>query len=167
MDRKHENQGRHHLLNERAGRHVILNLNKLRQTRDTFFSTDIQRECGNSEKQMSNRTVRRYLNRRAYHFEQCQKKEQLLKDDLKKRYKFALKCNGLPSEFWQKDIGFYFDGVSWAHKTNLSEHVRTLRIRTWKKKGESLSRLCTAKGRKEGTGGSVTKFFVAIAYGCL
>ena len=165
MDRRHENEGRHRLLNERAGRQVILNLNKLRETRGTFFSTDIQRESGISEKQMSNRTVRRYLNRNGYHFEQCREKGHLLKDDLKKRYKFALKRKGLPSDFWQKGIGIYFDGVSWAHKTNPSEHVRTLRTRTWKKKGESLSRLCMAKGRKEGTGGRVAKFFVAIAYG--
>ena len=52
-----------------------------------------------------------------------------------------------------------------ADKTNPNEHVRTLQTRTWKKKGENLSKLCTAKERKEGTGGSVTKFFVAIAYG--
>ena len=37
----------------------MLNLNKLRETRGTFFSSNIQRECGMSEKQMSNRTVKR------------------------------------------------------------------------------------------------------------
>lgn len=35
----------------------------------------------------------------------------------------------------------------------------------WRKRGEGLSRECTAKGRKEGRGGRMAKFMAAIAYG--
>ena len=44
------------------------------------------------------------------------------------------------------------------------ESVRTDRTRTWKKKGESLKKHCTAKGKKEGVGGRMVRFMVAIAH---
>ena len=52
-----------------------------------------------------------------------------------------------------------------AHKVNPSENAKTYRTRTWRKKAEGLLIDCTAKGRKEGTGRKMAKFFVAIAYG--
>ena len=52
-----------------------------------------------------------------------------------------------------------------VHKTNLVQHARTARTRTWKKKSESLSQFYTSKGRKEGVGGKMARFMVTIAYG--
>ena len=66
--------------------------------------------------------------------------------------------------FWKDGISFYLGGTSWVHKTNPSQHARTLRTRTWKKRGESLSQHCTAKGKKEGVGGKVARLMVAISY---
>ena len=51
------------------------------------------------------------------------------------------------------------------HKRNPKRNARTSRTRMWKKKGESVHKKCTAKGKKEGTGGSTAKFMVAITYG--
>ena len=45
------------------------------------------------------------------------------------------------------------------------QKARTDRTRTWKKKGESLKRHCLSKGKKEGVGGRMVKFMVAIAHG--
>ena len=44
------------------------------------------------------------------------------------------------------------------------ESFLTDRTRTCKKKGESLKRDCTAEGKKEGVGGRMVRFMVAIAH---
>ena len=112
-----------------------------------------------------NRTIRRCLNKSKYYYLQCRKKGLLSRGDLKRRLAFARKVKRLlPSEFWKDGVAFYLDGVSWAHKTNPCEQARSSRTRTWRQKGEGLSIHCTAKGRKEGSGGSMVKLMVAIAY---
>ena len=58
----------------------------------------------------------------------------------------------------------YLDGTGSVHITKPRESVLTDRKRTWKKKGESLKRSCTAKGKKEGAGGRMVRFMVAIAH---
>ena len=58
----------------------------------------------------------------------------------------------------------YLDGTGSVHITKPRESVLTDRKQTWKKKGESLKRSCTAKGKKEGAGGRMVRFMVAIAY---
>ena len=163
-DRRHENKGRKPLLDERDSRKIVKSLHKLRETHGNFYSTDIQKDCGLTENKASNRTIRRKLRKLGYTYDQCRKKGQLLEDDLKKRLKFARQCNKLPETFWQEGISFYLDGTGWVHKTNPSGHARTDRTRIWKLKGESLRRHCTAKGKKEGVGGKMAKFMVAIAY---
>ena len=56
---------------------------------------------------------------------------------------------------WTEGISFYLDGTGWVHKSNPYLNRRTARTRTWK----------TAKGKKEGVGGKMAKFMVAIAFG--
>ena len=146
-------------------RKVVNALLKLREQEGNFTSTDIQRAAGIEVDTVSNRTLRRHLNKRGYNFTQCRRKGQLLKEDLTKRLKFAKKYKQYPKEFWQTGIGFYLDGTGWVHKTNPSQHARTARTRTWKKRGESLSLHCTAKGKKEGVGGTMARFMVAISHG--
>lgn len=158
-------RGRPRKITSRGMRKIITSVTKPRKTVGDFSSTDIQREAGLSERDVSNRTVRRYLNKAGYGFTQCRRKGQLLTEDLKKRLEFARRCKNLPSNFWAESISFYFDGVGWAHKTNPAQHARTSRTRTWKKRGESLDQHCTAKGKKEGVGGRMARFFVAIAHG--
>ena len=114
---------------------------------------------------MSNRTVRRCLNKQGYGFMQCRKKGLLYPDDSSKRVKFARKCKRLSQAFWKKGVSFYLDGAGWAHKTNPASNARTQRTRTWRRRGKGLKLNCTAKGRKERTGGEVAKFVVAIAHG--
>ena len=111
--------------------------------------------------------MRRHLNRHGYGYRQCRRKGQLTESDCKKRLKFAenIKKQKLPKEFWTTGIGFYVDGTSFVHKTNPCQHARSARTRTWRKANEGLSLHCTAKAKKEGTGGSVAKFMVTIAYG--
>ena len=163
-DKRQKNKGRSQKLDERDSRKIINSLHELRETVGNFSSTNIQRNSGISEKEVSNRTIRRRLRKLGYGYNQCRRKGQLLEDDLKRRLKFARQCKHLPETFWQEGIGFYLDGTGWVHKTNPSNHARTERTRTWKKKGESLRRHCTSKGKKEGVGGKMARFMVAIAY---
>ena len=96
---------------------------------------------------------------------QCRKKGQVTPTDMNKRLKFARDCKKtLPKDFWTHGISFYLDGVSWAHKTDPCETAKTNRTRTWRKRSEGLSVFCTAKGKEEGVGNKVAKFFVAVSY---
>ncbi len=164
IDRRHSNKGRPPKLTDRDVRHVDSTLMKLREKVGDLFSTDVSRECGVPH--VSNRTIRRCLRKEGYKFSQCRKKGQLSKEDLTRRLKFAKRCKREhPDEFWSNGISFYLDGTGWVHKLNPTLNARTARTRTWKKKGESLKRENTAKGKKEGVGGTMAKFMVAIAYG--
>lgn len=157
--------GRPRKATDRDMRKILSALRRLYDEAGDFTVTDIQREAGISENYLSRRTIRRYLNKMGYRFRQCRKKGILVKEDLVKRLKFAKKCKSLPQSFWKEGVSFYLDGVSFVHKTNPAKHARTSRTRTWMKKGDSLKRHCTAKGKKEGVNGRVAKFMCAIAYG--
>ena len=155
--------GRPRKVTDRDVRRIIAAIRTLREDNGNFNATDIRREAG--VKHLSKRTVCRVLNREGYRFRQCRHKGILVKEDLKKRYKFAKKCQLLPPNFWKEGISFYLDGVSFVHKTNPSCHARTRRTRAYMKKGESLDLHLTAKGKKEGVNGRVAKFMCAISYG--
>ena len=165
-DRRKHNKGRPRKLTERDRRHVEAAIKRLRHTEQgVFTSIHIQEQAGTTS--VSNRTVRRHLNRQGYGYRQCRKKGQLTIADCKKRLAFAksIRKHNLPPEFWMTGIGFYVDGVSFVHKTNPSAYAKSARTRTWRKKNEGLSIHCTGKAKKEGTGSSVAKFRVSIAYG--
>ena len=69
----------------------------------------------------------------------------------------------LLKHFWTEGVSFYFDDVRFAHKTNSTDQAQSTATMTWCKPQEGLSR--TTKGKKEGGGGRIAHFFVAIAYG--
>ena len=113
---------------------------------------------------MSNRTIRRALNAHGYKFLQARKKGLLSKKDLMMRTKFARKVKKrLPESFWRDGVGFYLDGVGYAHKTNPFDQACAPRTRIWRKTGEGIQINCTSTGSKAGTGGKVANFIVAIA----
>ena len=161
-DRRHYNKGRPSKVTERDCRMVSKSVKKLREEVGKFSVEDIKHDTGLP---YSIKTFRRLLQKLGYRYVQCRKKGLLLKEDLKARVKFARKCKRLPANFWQDGVGFYLDGTSWVHKTDPKSMARTSRTRVWRRKGECLDRNCTSKGKKEGSGGKVAKFMVAIAFG--
>ena len=163
-DGRHQNKGRKRLLSDRDNRKIIHCLHELRDTVGNFTSTDTQKNSGLKKIQVSNRTIRRSLRRLGYSYDQYRKKGQLAEDDLKRHLIFAEKCQKLPTKSWTEGISFYVDGTGWVYKTKPMESVRTDRTRTWKKKGESLKKHCTAKGKKESVDGRMVCFMVAIAH---
>ena len=165
-DKRKQNKGRPRAVNKRGIRHVLSTLKQLRRTEQgVFTSVHLQESAGLSN--VCNRTIRRILNREGYGYHQCRKKGQLTEEDCKVRLQFAkrIKRKNLPESFWKEGIAFYIDGVSFVYKTNPCAHAKSARTRTWRKKNEGLSIHSTAKAKKEGTGGSVAKFMVSIAYG--
>ena len=165
-DRRKQNKGRPRALNARDERHLESGIKRLRRTEEGVFnSVHLQRLCGLQG--VSNRSVRRALNRKGYGYRQCRKKGQLTWDDCKKRLKFAQNIlkNNLSETFWTEGVAFYIDGVSFVHKTNPCAHAKSARTRSWRRADEGLTIHCTAKAKKEGTGGSVAKFMVSVAHG--
>ena len=165
-DRRKQNPGRPSKLSPEERRELVVQIVELRKRYGVFSSRHIQRAAGIPEGHVSNRTVRRALNRSEYRYLQCRKKGQVTAADEEKRLKFAqqvqkIKCDN----FWETGISFYLDGTSFVYKTNPCEHARTQRTRTWRRRDEGLAVNCTAKGRKEGNGGKTAKYLVAIAHG--
>ena len=81
--------GRPRKLNDRDERSIIRSLNSLREERGNFSSGRIMTTAGLSPANVSNRTVRRCLNKHGYFNLQARKKGLLSKADCQKRLKFA------------------------------------------------------------------------------
>ena len=164
-DKRKHNKGRPPKLTARDKRHIEAAIHHLRRSEQgVFTSRHIQEQSGTLA--VDNRTVRRQLNRTGYGYRQCRKKGQLTDYDLKRRLDYAknIRKRKLGVDFWTSGIGFYVDGVSFVHKTNPCAFAKTARTRSWRKQNEGLTQHCTAKAKKEGSGGSVAKFMVSIAF---
>ena len=96
VDGRHTNKGRPPKLSERDVRHIESSLLKLREYVGDLFSTDVQRDSGESK--VSNRTVRRTLGKKGYKLSQCRKKGQLSKEDCVKILKFGHRCQKIPEK---------------------------------------------------------------------
>ena len=164
VDKRKSNPGRPKKLSENDERQVKRSLLRLRETTGRFTSKRVQEESGVTH--VSNRSIRRSLNRRGYYFLQSRKKGLMTKDDLKKRLAFCRKIKRLKmnEEFWRKGVSFYLDGVGFEYKTNPQGEARSPATRAWRKKSEGLSIHCVAKGKKEGKRNA--NFMVAFGYGC-
>ena len=78
--------------------------------------------------------------------------------------KFGKKCLRLVGlELWWQKISFYYDRVTFHHKSYpFSENIQ-LKAKIWRKRSEGLK--LTLKGRKTGNNGCQVKSFVNIACG--
>lgn len=105
------------------------------------------------------------MNKEGFKYLQARKKGILRKTDLQKRLSFAKKMKRVFSpKVWKEDINFFLDGVSFAYKSNPLDQGSSPKGRIWRKPGEGLDYGCTAKGKKEGSGGKLVKLIVAISY---
>ena len=157
--------GRKRSLSYRQERILIRNVKRLREEEGGFSSKRLMKVSGLSLSKLSDRTVRRCLNRNGYHFLQARKKGLLLNSDFKKRVAFAQNIRRrYPRNVFTHKIAFYLDGTSFIYKINPLDQARAPRGRVWRKRSEGLLSGCTAKGSKVGTGGKVVKLMVAISY---
>lgn len=168
IDRTSENRrhfcGRKKTITPEQEALILGSIAELRDQEGSFSSRRLMERTG--IRHVTDRTVRRLLNRNGYFFLQARKKGLMSQIDKDKRVTFArrMQADYSPS-VWTEAIAFYLDGVSFAYKTNPMDQARAPKGRVWRRKSEGLIQGCLAKGRKCGTGGKVAKFIVAISFG--
>jgi transposase len=157
--------GRPKALSDRAQRILLRTFFKLRRTSPNFSVKDLIVESGLDTKKHCRRTVSRFLNSSGYKLRQARKKGLLSENDLMIRRKYARNMKKTLSKypnFFTKHVGFYLDGVSFIHKSNLLKVAVQPKSRVWRSKGEGLT--FTAKGSKSLPGGRRLHMMVAIAH---
>lgn len=161
IDKRKFNCGRPRKITVRDERNILRSIYRLRNEQSSFTAKRIQEEANLAHVHI--RTIVRYLNKHGFKYRQARKKGLLTKQDKIKRTAFAKEMlKSKREDFWKKEISFYFDGVGFAHKRNPHGEARATGTMAWRKPKEGLRR--TTKGRKEGSGGKMAHFFVAIAY---
>ena len=159
-DRRSTNQGRHRKLSIRDERKILRAIPRLRELEGGFTSRRVAVFCG-LDRRVSNRTIRRVLQRAGYKYCQSRKKGLLSASDREKRVKFCRRIKNLKSiEFWKKHVSIYLDGVGFQYKTKPFDQAKAPNSRAWRKKSEGLKLTC--KGQKEGAVNA--NFMVAISY---
>ena len=144
---------------------LLRQIKVLREENPNFCSGKLMETCDISSKQVSNRTVRRLLHKNGFGYRQSRKKGVLTRQDIKKRYMYAREVKKKQqADFWTSKIHFYLDGVSFYYKRNPAGQARAPQGRIWRSNHEGLAFGCTARGRKEGSGGKVVKLFVTISH---
>ena len=144
---------------------ILRTIEELREQEGSFSSRRRMERTG--IRHVTDRTVRRLLNRNGYFFLQARKEGLMSQSDKERRVEFARQMqSNYPQSVWTDTIAFYLDGVSFIYKTNPMDQARAPKGRVWrKKKSEGLNQGCLAKGSKVGTGGKVAKMMVAITHG--
>ncbi len=156
-------RGRKRLVDERGERSLLRVLRANREKGIAFTSKRLQVESG--LEYVSNRTVRRTLNKHGYNYLQARKKGLMSRNDHTIRKSFARKMmRHYGEDFWKTGLSFYIDGTSWVFKTNPYDQASTTQSRVWRKGSEGLKFGCTSKGKKAGHGGKTIHFFVSISY---
>lgn len=158
-------RGRPSKLTDRTKRYILYCFRTLREDEGTFCIKRLMQKAGISQREVSIRTINRFLNDKKIYFLQARKKGLLTKKDLKDRVAFATAVKtDFAENFWTEKVAFYLDGTGFVFKTNPLDQARAPGARIWRKRTEGLLFGCTAKGKKEGTGGKVLKLMVAISY---
>lgn len=161
-----QKRGRPAKLSSRDKRLLLREIPRLRKEEGQFTVKRLMFQAGITPKQVSYRTVQRFLTKEGFQYLQARKKGILTEKDLKERLKFAQKMQReYDDQFWKNSISFFLDGVSFIQKYNPSDQARAPKGRIWRKPREGLSYGCTAKGAHSGSGGRVAKFMVAVSYG--
>ena len=116
-------------------------------------------------KDVSVRTVSRFLNLQNYYYLQTRRKGLMTAEDHNKRVAFAkyMKANYC-QEICTEGIALYLDGTGFTYKRNPRGQARAPKAHVWRKKSVGLTPGCIGKGRKEGTGGKVLRLMEAISY---
>ena len=139
-------EGRPRKLSLREERHILQTLSSLRHEEGNFTSIRLMARAGISPKHVSNRTIRRFLQREGYYFLQARKTGLLSEKDLKERLKFTKNIRKDHSkDVWKDNVAFYLDCVTFWYKRNPTDQASAPHGRIWRKKCEGLMRGCTSK----------------------
>jgi len=87
---------------------------------------------------VTDRTIRRLLNRNGYFFLQACIKVLMTRPNKDQRVEFAQKIQAQYSpSVWTDSITFYLDGVSFVYKTNPLDQARAPKGRVWGKRSDT------------------------------
>ena len=155
-------RGRPQLLDQQPQDRICQCVTEMRQIQGTFSSPALAHRAGVSHI-VSNRTVRRVLNRAGFKYLATRRKGVLTADDKEKRLKWCRTVvqRGLNQNFWRHCIAIYLDAVGFEYKRNPSASARVPSAREWRTRSEGL--VVTTKGKKEGR--VCENFLVGISYG--
>jgi transposase len=157
--------GRKEILSIRDKRHILRCLQQLRQDEGFFTAERLMKVSGISKERISIWTFRRFLNNEGYFYYNARQKGILSPEDRQNRVRYCKKIKrDFPGSVWTDDIAFYLDGVNFVYKTKPKDQTYAPTKRVWRRKTEGLKQGCIAKGKKEGTGRTVVRLIVAIAY---
>ena len=96
---------------------------------------ELLEEAGIQQKDISVRTVSRFLNSQNYYYLQTRRKGLMTAEDHIKRVKFAKYMKGNYSqEVWTEGIAFYLDGTGFTYKRYPPHQARAPKARVWRKK---------------------------------
>ena len=99
--------------------------------------------------QISNRTVRRVLNKYGFGYIQRFKKGVLSSNDIVCRYRFAKTISKEKSrDVWTSKVDFCLYGVSFYDRRNAAGQAKAPKGLIWRTKKEGLTEECTSRGRK-------------------
>ena len=143
--------GRPRKLSLREERHILRTLSSMRHEEGIPASIRLMERAGISPKHVSNRTIRRFLEREGYYFLQARKKGPLSEKDLEERLKFAKNIRkDYSKDMWKDNVAFHLDCVSFWYKRNPADQASAPHGCIWRRKGEDFMRGCALK---EGGGG--------------
>ena len=105
-------RGRPSKLTDRAKRHILRCFSKIRESEGTFCVKRLMQQSGISERDVTPRTINRFLNDNGYRYLQARKKGLITRKDLKDRVAFATAVlHERPTNFWTDQVAFYCDGT--------------------------------------------------------
>ena len=161
-DKRRRNTGRVEKMSSRDKRILRRTLLTLRKDIGHFTSRRVHLESGLEH--VSNRTIRRQINKLGFYYLRSRKKGLLSVKDLKLRRKFCRKITRrrLGPEFCRHGISLYLDCTGFVYKKNPMDQATAPTARKWRRINEGLQIGCTARGSKEGV--RQARFIVAIAY---
>ena len=126
-------RGRPRLINARQQHILERSLQKLRKEEGNFSCYRIRAESGLQH--VSLWTINRTLKRMGYNLQEARKKGILTASDHKERLQFArrVKRTTYPADFFQREICFFLDGVSFYYKRNPLNDARAPQGKVWRK----------------------------------
>ena len=165
VDLRNNNQGTPPKPSVRQKRNILRRTKLLQEEMGNFCLKRVIVKVG-IPPSISEETVCRVLRKAGLKWTRVHRKGILTKNDLKLRLKFARKVRRkLSANFWEEGVGFHLDGASFTHKMNPSDQARAPRAMAWRKPGQGFDFGSTGKGSHESTGGNVSNFMAATAYG--
>ena len=162
-DRRKYNKGRPRKLGARKIRHLKIKLSNLQKIDNpNFIAVKLQKVCGLDSK-FSTTTIHKALYSMNYFSLNTRQKGVMTGKDKKICAKFCKKCLKLVGwELWLQMISFYYDGVTFYHKSDPFSRSIQSKAKIWRKRSKGLR--LTQKGKKTGNNGRQVTLLVDIAY---